>query len=248
VLVIGGSELYTGAPSLCALAALRTGADLAYVAAPERAADNAARNIDLITVKLPGKKLLEKHATAIKPWLGKADAVAIGPGLGEDAATKKAVLKIIKLCKKPVVLDADGLKALKGNLSILKGKQIVLTPHAKEFELIFGQKATKANVKKLAGKGIVILLKGPEDIISDGTNVKVNRTGNPGMTVGGTGDVLAGVVAGLIAQGKKPYEAAQLAAWINGSAGDLCRKELGFGFMASDLIEKIPKVMRWSQR
>jgi len=245
ILVIGGSDIYTGAPALSALGALRAGADLAVVAAPERAANIVASfSPDLITIPLSGLVFSEKHFPLIKPWLEKANVVVIGPGLGKGPRTKKAVVSFIKSCKKPLVVDADALKAISANLKILKGKECVLTPHRKEFETLSRTKATKENVKAFAAlQDQVVLVKGSVDIVSDGKKLKQNKTGNAGMTVGGTGDVLAGLVAALIGQGFSLFDAAYNAANVNGLAGDACYKEKRYCFLASDLLEKIPDVM-----
>ncbi len=250
VLIIGGSERYTGAPALSALAALRIGSDLAYVAAPGRAADIIASfSPDLITIKLEGAHLNRTHLTEIDLHLNKADVVVIGPGLGVDPETIDAVISIIKKCNKPMVIDADGLKAIKDSLDLIWDKQVVLTPHREEFELISGTKATAENARKFAGENaketnIVILLKGPIDIITNGDKIGKNSTGNPGMTVGGTGDVLSGIVAGLISQGLSLFDAAYYAAKINGTAGDLCKDRYEYGFTATDVIQKIPDALK----
>ena len=248
VLVIGGSELYTGAPVLAGLAALRTGVDLVFVAAPERAANVAANNIDLITVPLNGTHLSERHLKQIKPYLEKVNSVVIGPGLGVEAGTKKAVLEIIRSCKKPIVVDADAIKALRKDFTVPEDRAVILTPHRGEFEGLSGTAPNKLNVAKFAKKcGAIIVLTAHEDLITNGTKSEVNSTGNPGMTVGGTGDVLSGVIAGLLAQRIVPFSATRYGTEINGRAGDLAKEDKGFGFVASDLLEKIPKVMRWVQ-
>lgn len=245
VLVIAGSETYTGAPCLAALAVLRGGADLAYLAAPERAANAADIHPDLITIPLDGGHLNEAHIPKLEKWFTKSNAVLIGPGLGQKPATSKAILTIIKDCKLPMVIDADAVKALKGNLDVLKGKKAVLTPHRKEFEVISGEKADPDKARRFTSEhDFVVLIKAPEDIITDGSRLKLNKTGNPGMTVGGTGDVLAGLVAALIAQGIDLFDAALNGAKINGMAGDLCYEKMGYGFIASDMLERIPEVMK----
>jgi NAD(P)H-hydrate epimerase len=246
--VIGGSEFYTGAPSLCALAALKSGVDLVYIAAPERAANVAANHIDLITIPLEGHYLNEAHVKEIRPWLDKADAVVIGPGLGLEASTKKTVLQLIKACEKPMVIDADALKVIGEDFTAPEEKHVILTPHRAEFKIISGDNPNRLNAVRYAKKsGAILVVKAHEDLITDGKKTEINQTGNPGMTVGGTGDVLSGVIAGLLAQGLKPFDAAKYGAEINGSAGDLAMEEKGFGFVASDMLEMIPKVMRWVQ-
>jgi len=248
ILIIGGSELYTGAPALAALAALRTGADLVHIAAPQRAADACASfSPDLITVPLTGKYLTQTHLKTIEPFAKEADCVLIGPGLGRSKETEKAVLSFIKTCKVPLVIDADALKAVSTNLKAIAKKECVLTPHRKEFELLSGKKSEAENVRKFAAHhNAVVILKAPTDVIADDKKVKFNTTGNAGMTVGGTGDVLAGVVAGLIAQGLDLFDAALKGAKINGIAGDGCKSRMGYGFTASDLLEEIPAAMKFA--
>ncbi len=254
VLVIGGSETFTGAPALSALAALRTGVDLAYVAVPERAADIVASySPDLITIKLPGRDyLVPEHIEALKLWIERVDAVVIGPGLGLREETFEAVWRIVELVKnlgKPLVVDADALKALARRRELLGGKMVV-TPHAGEFKTLFGIELTEdldtrmRIVKEQAAKyGVVVLLKSWVDVVSDGVRVKLNKVHAPAMAVGGTGDTLTGIVAALIARGIPLFEAAFLGAFVNGLAGCIAYHELGDHILASDLLKYIPEAM-----
>jgi NAD(P)H-hydrate epimerase len=183
----------------------------------------------------------------------KASAIVIGPGLGLARETLNATRKIVNLgvhLKKPMLIDADGLKALGLVKKEIFNKSVVITPHAGEFESVSGKnpaldlKARVEEVRTFAStSGAVTLLKGHTDVVSDGDRVKLNNTGNPGMTVGGTGDVLAGVVAGLMAQGIEPYRAAVAGAFINGAAGDFAKERMGFHLTPTDLIEYIPRIM-----
>jgi NAD(P)H-hydrate epimerase len=253
LLVIGGSETFSGAPALVALAALRTGVDLAYVAAPQKTAYAiSAMSPDLITIKLDGEHLNIGNVPALKTYIEKSDAVVIGPGLGLHMETKeavKALIEAVEEAKKPLLLDADGLKAFaefKRKLNI----PVVLTPHAGEYAILAGKRLPK-NLKEKALEaqktaaelGAVILLKGPVDIIADEKRFKLNFTGNPGMTVGGTGDVLSGIVGAFLAQGANPFEAAVAGAFANGAAGDFAFAEKGYHMTASDLLHWIPKVL-----
>ncbi|MEM3517032.1 MAG: NAD(P)H-hydrate dehydratase [Candidatus Bathyarchaeia archaeon] len=253
LLVIGGSETFSGAPTLVALAALRVGVDLVYIAAPEKTA-YAISSIspDLITIKLNGNHLSKDNLGQIKTFIDKATAVVIGPGLGTHKATIEAVQELIILLndlEKPLLIDADALKAL--NIENFKAKaQTILTPHQGEFEILTGKKLSSKleskieEVNKLANKtNTVVLLKGRIDIISDGKNVKLNFTGNPGMTVGGTGDVLSGIVGGFLSQKFNAFKAAVAGAFVNGAAGDFAYLKKGFHIVATDLIEEIPKVL-----
>jgi len=254
LLVIGGSEIYSGAPALVALAALRTGVDLAYVAAPERTAYAiAAMSPNLITLKLEGDHLSLGNLPLIKSYLRLSTAVVVGPGLGLHKETKKAVEELLRLMEKdgkvPMLLDADGLKAF-AEFKRKVGFPLVLTPHAGEYQLLTGKNLPQSleeralEVKKTAEElGAVVLLKGHVDLISDGERVKFNFTGNPGMTVGGTGDVLSGIVGALLAQGFDPFEASVAGAFVNGAAGDFVQSEKGFHMVPTDLLEWIPRVM-----
>jgi hydroxyethylthiazole kinase-like uncharacterized protein yjeF len=254
LLVIGGSETFTGAPTFVGLAAYRTGTDLVFVAAPERTAQAISSiSPNLITIKLPGPHLTPRHVTILREQLEKANAVAIGPGLGMEKQTISAVRTITQLVrqlKKPLLLDADGLKALGVLRKKIFDNSTVMTPHAGEFQAVFGKPASRdlkvrsSEVTALASRsGGVVLLKGHTDVISDGTRLKLNNTGNPGMTVGGTGDVLSGIVAGLLAQGVGGFRAAAAGAFINGAAGDLAEEQFGYHLTPTDLLDLIPKIM-----
>jgi NAD(P)H-hydrate epimerase len=248
VLVVGGSKTFTGAPIFAGLGAMRAGADLAIITAPKRAADTAAAySPDLITVSLEGDFLTPEHVKRIEDYFDKADVMVIGPGLGQDKNTEKAVLELIRLFNKLIIIDADALKTISKNLDVLKDKKIVLTPHRGEFEKLSGRVSSEEAVKSFAAEQkCTVLLKGPTDIISNGRETKLNKTGNSGMTVGGTGDVLAGVTAGLTAQGVEPPNAAFAAAKIVGMAGDLAYISKGYGLLASDVLERIPEVLKKS--
>jgi NAD(P)H-hydrate epimerase len=254
LLVIGGSEMFTGAPALVALAAYRSGTDLVFIAAPEKTASVvSSMSPSLITVKLPGDHLAPGHLRLLREQIEKATAVAIGPGLGTNKITLSAIRNIlteVHQLKKPLLVDADALKAVGIVRKRIFHASTVLTPHADEFKSIAGMApameltARLSEVKATAGKsGAVILLKGNTDVISDGDRVKLNRTGNPGMTVGGTGDVLAGIISGLLAQRIDAFRAAVAGAFINGAAGDLAEETLGDHLTPTDILEHIPKVM-----
>jgi len=253
LLVIGGSETFSGAPAYVALAALRTGVDLAYVAAPEKTAYAiASMSPDLITIKLEGTHLNVGNVSALKTYIEAANAIALGPGLGLHSETReavKAVIEAVEGAAKPLLLDADGLKAFaefKKKLNV----PLVLTPHAGEYAILTGKKLPEglkekiSEVQKTAAElGAIVLLKGPVDIISDEKRFKLNFTGNPGMTVGGTGDVLSGIVAAFLAQQNDPFEAAVAGAFVNGAAGDFVFEEKGYHMVSTDLIQRIPHVL-----
>jgi NAD(P)H-hydrate epimerase len=253
LLVIGGSETYSGAPTLVAMAAMRTGVDLAYVAAPmETAYAISSMSPDLITIKLDGKHLNPGNVPALKTHIETVNAVVMGPGLGMHKETREAVKAIIKVVEdagKPLLLDADGLKAFAEFKRKLK-VPLVLTPHSGEYAILTGIKPSEnlkekvAEVQTTASKlSATLLLKGAVDVISDQKRVKLNYTGNPGMTVGGTGDVLSGIVGAFLAQQVDPFEAAVAGAFVNGAAGDFVFEEKGYHMVATDLIDWIPKVL-----
>ena len=253
VLVVGGSDLYSGAPTLTALAAYRSGVDLVYVAAPEPAAHVIAGfSPALITLKLKGDFLSPSNQEMILPLLSRVDTVAIGPGLGtrrETFESLKTLFEAIEEVHLPVLIDADAIKAFSGFKRKLKNPA-VFTPHRGEFQILTGKAvpdqlalAGELVRKEAEALGATILLKSPVDIVSDGSEVKFNWTGNAGMTVGGTGDVLSGIVAALMAKGFSPFRAAVAGAFVNGAAGDFAHRNKGFHLLPTDLLEWIPKVL-----
>ncbi len=253
VFIIGGSETYTGAPALSALAAYAVGVDLVYVAAPESAADIiASYSPTLITIKLRERHLTPRGVEELLPHIERVDSIVVGPGLGVHEKTVEAVDSLLDEVEKrgiPTLIDADGLKAVAKLDRGFRGS-IVLTPHGGEFRILTGREARGSLwergriVEEEAERlGAIILLKGHVDIISDGRYTRFNRTGNPGMTVGGTGDVLSGIVAAYMALGAEPFEAAVAGAFINGYAGDLAYGEKGYHLSPLDLIDRIPLVI-----
>jgi NAD(P)H-hydrate epimerase len=258
LLIVGGGSRYVGAPALVGLAALRSGVDLAIIAAPEKTAWTInSFSPDLITIKLPCRDLEPSALLEILNEMERSTAVVVGPGLGTLAKTRDAVIELARTLREkhptlPVLFDADGLKALASERGLVQGMPWVMTPHAGEFKILTGSDLTsdireRAEHVKLAAQelGCVILLKGHVDIIASAAgDLKLNYTGNPGMTVGGTGDVLSGIVGAFLAQGTDPFRAAVAGAWVCGRAGDLCLREKGYEFIASDLIEKSPEVFK----
>jgi len=253
VLIVAGSERYTGSPIFNGLSALRAGADLVTIVGHKRAMDIAASFLpDLITYPLDGELSL-KHVPKILELAKNFDALIIGGGLKRAPKTYKAIQKIIKKINLPIVIDAEAIRAVAEDKIVLKNKKAILTPHSEEFRILTGEKVEedinqrKEKVKRWAKKlGVVILLKGHIDVISDGEKIFLNKTGSPFMTKGGFGDTLAGICGALLARGFSPLEAARAAAFINGKAGELAAKKFGEGVLASDifsLIEKIPKII-----
>ncbi len=251
VLIIGGSREYVGAPALAGLAALRAGADLSIIAAPEKVAWAInCLSPDLITRKFRGDYFTLKHAKEVIRLAMSADAVLIGCGIG--LKSKKFVKSVVKNTATPLVIDADAIKCL----SLQDIDNAVLTPHSKELEILMSNSGLSrinkikdknkkiSELQKVIGNNI-ILIKGNIDKIISKNRVAYNKTGNPGMTKGGTGDVLAGLAAGFIAQGYDLFDSCCYAAYINGKAGDiLLKKKKGYSFIASDLVEDIGKIVK----
>ncbi|NIQ07276.1 MAG: NAD(P)H-hydrate dehydratase [Candidatus Korarchaeota archaeon] len=254
ILLIGGSQKFSGAPALSALSCLKSGADLAVVFAPE-SVSSTIRSFapDLIVFPFTGQIFNRDAAESIVGELSNFDAVILGPGIGRHNETFEAVKYMSDRVSKqeiPLLVDADALKAL-GKLGLPRGN-VVLTPHAGEFNVMFGEKpprelqARAEIVRKFAQREeVVILLKGHVDLISDGQEIKFNATGNPGMTVGGTGDVLSGIVGTFLAQGFSPFQAASCGAFVSGMAGDRAFEDLSYGLTASDVIHRIPATFKW---
>ncbi len=254
VLVVGGSKLYSGAATLAACAALRSGADLVSVVACERAANIAANfQIDLISYPLRGDYLTSRHITEIMDiaHMRRINSVVIGCGIGRHQSSLLAISKLIQKFIVPLVIDADGLRAISASPASVLAKHCILTPHLGELAILLAVdkvnddfesrlEAAKAAAVKFRS---VVLLKGNVDIVTDGTTTITNNSGTPLMTVGGTGDVLAGVVGALLARGVGLIEAAHAACYINGKAGELAGEKYGEGMAASDILKFIPKVI-----
>ncbi len=259
LLVIGGSEFYSGAPALVALAAFRAGVDMVRILAPKRAADIIASfSPNLASFPLSGNKITKEHlpflleqAQSCRLSAHGNTAVVIGSGMGRTQEIQDAICEFLSKISIPAVIDVDAIYAVAEKKVNLEGKPFLLTPHLFEFEILTGQNlsiysdAERAGAVKLAAQKLktTILLKGATDIISDGQRVAFNKTGGPFMTVGGTGDTLAGIAGALMARGIKPFEAGCAAAYINGKAGELASKEFGVALTATDVIENIPKVL-----
>ncbi len=239
VCVIGGGP-YTGAPVLSAIAAYRSGCDLVHIV--------TSRKIYGIIASFSPSLIVHPSFEEFEDFDGnipKCHSVLIGPGLGYSETKKERVLEFLRKCELPIVVDADALKALKNNLEVISGKEVVITPHRGEFKFITGLDASKENAEKIAKEyGITVLLKAPVDVITDGEKTKLNKTGNQAMSVGGTGDVLAGITAALLSKNLNPFDSARLAAYISGRAGDLAFKEKFYGLMPMDVIDKIPEVLK----
>ncbi len=253
VLVVGGSLKYSGAPVLSSRAALRTGADLVITCIPESIAGSVRSDSpNMIVQSFPGDYLEPNHIPGILKLLKKFNSMVIGPGLSENPSSLEFVMELLKQVpkEKPVIIDADALKAIKDDLSLLREIPVILTPHQGEFKILFGDGLPKvwqeriSYVKEIAGKiSLSILLKGKYDVISNGEYSKVNRTGHEGMTVGGTGDVLAGILGALSAVNPNMFRVACASSYIAGKAGEIAAEDFGNSLLATDVIEKIPEVI-----
>ena len=243
ILILGGSVGYTGAVSLCARAAIRSGAGLVSVGVP--------RDIyPIIAVKLdePMPFPLEQplRYAQVKEKLAASDVCVIGPGLGRSDDALQFARDVISDSRIPTVIDADALYAVKDDLHLLRGK--IITPHAGEFARLGGdntKQPAQAAAEFTERYGCVTVLKGPETAIAfPNGKVYVSRGGNPGMAVGGSGDVLAGIIGGLM--GQLPVEQAVTAAvCIHGAAGDLCAEQMGeYAMTPSDMIAVLPQITK----
>ena len=257
--VIGGSEFYSGSPALAAMAAFKSGVDMVQILAPKRAADIIASfSPNLASYPLKGDWLDKEDLATILSMTKSAKAIAkgktavvIGGGMGRSEETQETILEYLSQISVPVVIDADAIHAVAKKPEIISGKDFLITPHNYEFFILTGKEVTektqeeKIKLVQEEAKRLqtTILLKGKVDIISDGKEVALNEVGSPFLSVGGTGDTLAGICGGLIAQGVKPFEAAQAAAYINGKAGEIAALKLKEGLTATDLIEAIPEVL-----
>ena len=264
IFILAGCAQFSGAAVLCSSAAMRTGAGLVTLGIP-RSLVNA-----LIKVK-PPEVILEPLAEARQPYLSlkaypriksllkKIDVLIIGPGLSQNKSTQGLIRRLIRIIDKPVVIDADGINALCGNLQILiknkRQRETILTPHPGEMSRLSGKniKEVQLNRKEIAYKlakdyKATVVLKGHHTVVANYRgNLYINKTGNPGMATGGSGDVLSGMIAAFLAQGLTGFESAKYAVYLHGLAGDLAaRVNTQLGMVASDIIDKIPEAIKIS--
>ena len=253
ILFLCGSRGYTGAAALAAMGALRCGAGLVYLAVPECIyAIEAVKVTEPVVLPMPDEKgMFSADAPKeIAKLLQKMDAVLIGPGIGCSDGTFETVKYVLENFEGPVVLDADGINVLQGHIDILRGRTnpTVLTPHMGEFLRLGGcddQDRITAAKGFAEETGTILLLKGNRTVITDGNLVYSNPTGNPGMAVGGSGDVLSGIIAALLGQGITPILAAACGAWLHGAAGDICAAEIGqYGMLPTDMLQVLPRLLK----
>lgn len=253
VLLLCGSRGFTGAAYLAAMGALRTGAGLVFLGVPESIyAIEAVKLNEPVVFPLPDKdgKLSEEAIPEIMARLPQMDAVLIGCGLGQSEGTLAVVKAVLENAACPVIVDADGINVLSAHRDILRGRQYptILTPHDGEFARIGGC-LTADRMESAAALArdldCIVLLKGHRTCISDGRTGYRNTTGNPGMAVGGSGDVLAGMIVSLLGQGIAHLEAAACGAWLHGAAGDLCAEELGqYAMLPTDMLNALPRLLK----
>ncbi len=253
ILLLCGSKGYTGAAYLAAMGALRSGAGLVFQGVPESIYEiEAVKLNEAIVFPLPDAdgKLSDKAIPEILERLPRMDAVLIGPGLGQSNEVLAVVDMVLKTAQCPVVLDADGINVIAAHKDILRGRTnpTILTPHTGEFARlggVIGESRVAAAEEMALDLGCILLLKGHNTVITDGQNTYINPTGNPGMAVGGSGDVLAGIIAAFLGQGIEPLEAAACGAWVHGAAGDLCAEEIGqYGMLPSDMVNVLPRLLK----
>lgn len=253
ILLLCGSRGYTGAAALAAMGALRSGAGLVYLGVPESIyAIEAVKLTEPVVFPLPDEdgKLGLLAVNEIQELLPKMDAVLVGCGLGQSQGTFVVVKAVLEQANCPVVLDADGINVLREHKDILRGRQhpTILTPHDGEFTRFGGTigENRMASAAYFAREwNAIVLLKGHRTCITDGHIHYENHTGNPGMAVGGSGDVLAGIIVSLLGQGLKPLEAAACGAWLHGAAGDLCAEEIGqYGMLPTDMLCALPRLLK----
>ena len=254
VLLLCGSTGFTGAARLAARAAMRTGSGLVFLGVPEAVYPIVAAGLEEpVVFPLPCDEAGRLSEAAVQPILERLpqmDAVLFGPGLGRSEAILTLLRQILLESRVPIVLDADGINCLQGHMDVLRERTcpVILTPHDGEFARIYDGAPLGRYGETVAlarESGCIVLRKGHRTLISDGTVTWRNRTGNPGMAKGGSGDVLSGILVSLLGQKVPPLEAAALAAWIHGAAGDRCAVRLGeWGMLPSDLIEEIPMILK----
>ena len=253
LLLLCGSRGYTGAAFFAAMGALRSGAGLVFLGVPESIYGiEAVKLNEPVIFPMPdaGGRLSADAVPEILTRLPQMDAVLVGPGLGQSEGTLAVVRAVLEKAECPVVVDADGINVLSAHRDLLRGRKspTILTPHDGEFARlggVIGEDRMAAAAALAEELGCVVLLKGHETCITDGTDGYINPTGNPGMAVGGSGDVLAGVITALLGAGLPPLEAAACGAWLHGAAGNRCAAELGqYGMLPTDMLSALPRLMK----
>lgn len=252
VLVVGGSKNYSGAPAYSSLTGINFGCDLVITYTSQIVGDVIRNNSPNMIVRTsPGDFLNLNAFNEISELIDWANTIIIGPGLGVEMETEKLLVKLLeklKQDKKSFVLDADALKLVKNHLELLRGQSVILTPHEGELKIMTG--TILPTYDKIEERGSIIfdlakkldvtlLVKGAYDYISNGKVLKINRTGCPEMSIGGTGDILAGLCGCFLTTENEPFQSACSAAFLNGIIGEYCKKQIGLRFTAIDMINYI---------
>ena len=252
ILLLCGSRGYTGAAALAAMGALRSGAGLVYSAVPESIyAIEAVKLTEPVVMPLPdeGGMLSEQAIPEIRELLPKMDAVLFGCGSGLGTGPEAVLKLLLTEYQGPLVIDADGITLVARHKDILRDREYptILTPHDGEFLRLDPPAVQRLDQTMGLAEDldIVLLRKGHRTLITDGRVCYENQTGNPGMAVGGSGDVLSGIIVSLLGQGLSPLEAAACGAYLHGSAGDLCAREMGeYGMLPSDYVNFLPRLLK----
>jgi len=260
VLVVAGSRGMAGAAALVGNAALRTGAGLVRIATPDAALDTVAGLAPCCTTaplvdRPAGQDAVgAENAKTVLDLSDGQDALAMGPGMGRSEAVVRLVRDVLAGTTVPVVLDADGLNVLADGARAALGRAtppVLITPHPGEAARLLGASAKEVQADREAAAAAladwteVAVLKGAGTVVTDGSRLYVNETGNPGMATAGAGDVLTGMMTALVAAGMEPFEAAVLAVWAHGRAGDLAAERLGtLGLTAWDILGCVPDALR----
>ena len=253
ILLLCGSRGYTGAAALAAMGSLRSGAGLVYLAVPECIYEiEAVKLTEAIVRPVPSRDgtYAVEAAQEVRALLATMDAVLIGPGMGQSEGALAVLEEVLDHFDGPIVVDADGLNLMATHKVLLRRRNgpTVLTPHGGEFKRLapdFQGDRLSGAVEFANEHGCILVLKGHETLITDSAVCYRNSTGNPGMAVGGSGDVLAGMIVSLLGQGIEPLQAAALGAWLHGAAGDLSAERLGqYAMLPTDLLEDLPRLMK----
>ncbi|MDI6825631.1 MAG: NAD(P)H-hydrate dehydratase [Candidatus Aenigmarchaeota archaeon] len=252
LLIIGGSRLYPTTPILSALSAYRSGVDWVTIAAPEEACKIiASYSPNLMVHPLEGEYLTKKHVDELIELTNKRSAISIGGGMTRESSVLGAIVEFLERIDKPCVIDDDAIYAVARKKRVLRDKKFVILPHSFEFYILSGIKVStnlkeRINaIERVASQlKTTILLKGHIDVISDGKETRLNKTGSAYMTKQGFGNTLAGICAAILARNINPFISACAAAYINGKAGELTAKKYHEGMLPTDLIEHIPIVIK----
>ncbi len=263
VFIVGGNGTFHGAPVLAStaaystLAAMRTGSGYAITCVPEQIVD-AVRKLspDIIVKGIPGKSIGMKSVKLLESEADKADSIVIGPGIGREKETEKAIARVVNHAVKSgkcVIVDADAIGALKG---IKEREKLLITPNDNEFHKITGKTLPVKDLKARVGYaknaalrfGTVILLKGHDTIVTDGKMVKVIRAKTAALATMGSGDVLSGIIGGLSSGNGDVFSSAIAGAFVHTQIGDYLYSKKGYHILASDIVDAIPEVMKKLER